>query len=228
MTDIASELERYWEQLSAALPEFSPADQEAAVTLYRELAKGKAVDAEQLASVMGRSDTEIRAILDRPPISVFIYPDDEDRVLGFGGLAAAPTQHRFEIDGRELWTWCAWDSLFLPGILDKTARVASKDPETGEEIRLVVTPHGVDSIEPRTAVCSFPLLDGSQFDASATNVMGSFCHFVLFFASPESGERWAVGHEGTSLYSIKEAFELGRRFNERSFGLELARRRADA
>ncbi len=95
MTDIASELEGYWEQLSAALPEFLPEDQEAAVTLYRELAKGKAVDAEQLARVLGQSETEIRAMLDRPAIRVFIYPDDEGRVLGFGGLAAAPTQHRF-------------------------------------------------------------------------------------------------------------------------------------
>ncbi len=118
--------------------------------------------------------------------------------------------------------------MFIPEILDKTARVASKDPETGQEIRLIVTPHGVDSIEPATAVCSFPLLDESQFNTSATNVMGSFCHFVFFFASLESGERWATGHEGASLYSIEEAFELGRRFNERSFGPELERRRAAA
>jgi alkylmercury lyase len=40
--------------------------------------------------------------------------------------------HRFEINGLTLWTWCAWDSLFIPEILAQTARVASRDPETGE------------------------------------------------------------------------------------------------
>jgi hypothetical protein len=37
-------------------------------------------------------------------------------VLGFGGLAVAPMHHRLEVDGRTLWTRCAWDSLFVPEI----------------------------------------------------------------------------------------------------------------
>jgi hypothetical protein len=34
----------------------------------------------------------------------FVYPDEQGRVLGFGGLAAAPMHHCFEVDGRTLWT----------------------------------------------------------------------------------------------------------------------------
>src|SRR2546422_6561781 len=59
-------------------------------------------------------------------LKAFVYPDDEGRVLGFGGLAAAPMHHRLEVDGRTLWTWCAWDSLFIPEILGKRARVDRK------------------------------------------------------------------------------------------------------
>ena len=62
----------------------------------------------------------------------FIDRDRERRVLGFGGLATMPMHHRFEVDGRELSTWCAWDSLFIPEILGRSARVASLDPENGE------------------------------------------------------------------------------------------------
>jgi hypothetical protein len=31
-------------------------------------------------------------------------------------LAATAMHHRFEVDGRALSTWCAWDSLFIPEI----------------------------------------------------------------------------------------------------------------
>src|SRR5437879_5369419 len=99
-----------------------------AVTLYRELAKGQPVDAAQLGRALGVAPAEARGFLNRDSIKVFIYRDDEGRVLGFGGLAAAPMHHRLEVDGRTLWTWCAWDSLFIPEILGKRARVVSPDP----------------------------------------------------------------------------------------------------
>jgi alkylmercury lyase len=72
----------------------------------------------------------------------------QGRVLGFAGLAATALHHRFELDGRALSAWCAWDSLFLPEILGRPARVSSVDPESGEIVRLVVTPERIVSVEP--------------------------------------------------------------------------------
>ena len=109
---------QYWERLANELPHFSPEDQRTAVTLYRELAKGQAVDADQMAQALGVSPDEARALLAKDSIRALVYPDDKGRVLGFGGLAAAQMQHRFDVRGRTLWTWCAWDSLFIPEILD--------------------------------------------------------------------------------------------------------------
>jgi alkylmercury lyase len=54
--------------------------------------------------------------------------------------------------------------------------------------------------------------------------MARFCHFVFFFASRRSGERWVAKHPGTFLFSLEEAFTLAKRVNARSLGLELARR----
>lgn len=194
-----------------------------AVGLYRELAKGKAVDADQLGRALGRSSVEIGALLERDAIKPFIHPDSEGRVLGFGGLAAAPMHHRFEVEGRTLWTWCAWDSLVIPEILGRPARVTSRDPETGESVRLVVTPDRVESVVPDGAVVSFIQLDSEVFRTSAANVIANFCHFVFFFASRSSGERWIAKHPGTFLYALDEAFILGKRLNARNFGPELVR-----
>lgn len=216
-------LDKYWEGLAAHLPLFSPDEQRAAVSLYRELAKGHAVDAAQLGRALGISPVEARELLERDSINAFVYPDDQGRVLGFGGLAAAPMHHRFEVDGRHLSTWCAWDSLFIPEILGQRARVTSPDPETGQLVRLIVGPHRIEAAEPEGTVVSFLLPDAHDFDRSATNVMAKFCDFVFFFASRVSGEGWVARHPGTFLYSLEEAFELARRLNARNFGRELAR-----
>lgn len=216
-------VDQYWKALDAALPAFSPEEQRAAVALYRELAKGQPVDAAQLGKALGVASDEARALLNRESFKAFVYPDGDGRVLGFGGLAAAPMHHRLEVDGRTSWTWCAWDSVFIPEILGKRAHVLSPDPETGEPVRLVVTPHGVESAEPENTVLSFLLPDADDFVNSA-NVIAKFCHFIFFFGSRASGERWVAKHPGTFLYSLDEAFALARRLNARNFGSELRRR----
>jgi len=221
-TDIPT-LELYWQALDAHLPRFSPEEQRIALSLYRELAKGQPVDAEQLGRALGVGAAEARAHLERDAIKVFVYPDAHGRVIGFGGLAAAPMHHRLEVDGRTLWTWCAWDTLFIPEILGKRARVTSPDPETQEPVQLVVTPEKIESAAPEDAVVSFLMPDASDFDTTAANVMKTFCHFVFFFASRASGARWVSKHPGTFLYSLGDAFALAKRLNARNFGAELSR-----
>src|SRR5439155_21127601 len=110
-------VDEYWEALAKHLPTFSPEDQRVAVTLYRELAKRQPVDAAQLGRALGVAPAEARGFLNRDSIKAFVYPDDEGRVLGFGRLAAAPMPHRFEVERRNQWTWCAWDRLFIPASL---------------------------------------------------------------------------------------------------------------
>ena len=66
-----------------------------------------------------------------------------------------------------MWTWCAWDSLFIPEILGRSARVTSPDPETGEIVRLVVTPDGIKSVVPDGAVVSFIQPEALAFDKGA-------------------------------------------------------------
>ena len=219
-------LKEYWPTLSKAIPDFPPDQQRVAVTIYRELAKGKPASGEQLAAALGLSAEAVQRILSREPLRAFIYQDEQGRVIGFGGLAAAPMHHEFRVKGQKLWTWCAWDSLFIPMVLGEAAAVTSGDPETGEVVRLTVLPTGVERVEPKDVVVSFLFPDVDDFDRSAANVMGKFCHYVFFFASRESGERWAIRHEGTFLYSVEEAFELGQRLVMKQFGRELRRQSA--
>lgn len=36
-------------------------------------------------------------------------------------LTQNPTPHRFNVDGGKLYAWCALDTLFLPGLMGRTA-----------------------------------------------------------------------------------------------------------
>jgi alkylmercury lyase len=105
----------------------------------------------------------------------------------------------------------------------RSARVTSADPESGTLVRLVVTPDGIERVEPQGAVVSFVLPDVDAFATSAGNMMAKFCHFIFFFASRQTGERWVAKHPGTFLYSLDAAFTLAKRLNARNFGPELAR-----
>ena len=215
-------LDQYWELLAEFLPQLSEMEQHAALVLYRELAKGAPLSAEQFADALEIPTDGAREILNIDPFRSLVYLDEQGRISGFGGLATAPMHHKLKVDGRELWTWCAWDSLFIPEILGTTALVESQDPSTGEVVRLTVTERGVESVQPEGTVVSFLLPNADDFKTSASNVMANFCHFVFFFASRKSGEEWAADHAGTFLYSLDEASELARRLNAKVFGHALA------
>jgi alkylmercury lyase len=198
--------------VAAAAPDFDEERQRVAIAVYRGLAEGSPAAAAEVGRSTGVPEEQVRALLSSWP---GVYLDGDGRVVGFWGLAVeklTPT-HRFEVDGRELFTWCAWDTLFLPGILDATAGVASECPITGERISLVVSPDGVVETSHPDAVVSF-LLPDRDFDA---DVIQSFCHFVYFFASRDAGEAWTSEHPGTFLLSVEEAFELGRQVNALNF-----------
>ncbi len=73
--------------------------------------------------------------------------DGTGHVVG-AALTTRRTPHRFLVGGRDLYTWCALDALFLPGLLDQTALVRSTCPVTGADIRLTVAPDRVEECAP--------------------------------------------------------------------------------
>jgi alkylmercury lyase len=51
-------------------------------------------------------------------------------VIAFGGLSLAPAEHSFEVGGQQLFSSRAWDTLFLPALLERPAEVRSTCPLT--------------------------------------------------------------------------------------------------
>jgi alkylmercury lyase len=219
------DLKQIFARLEAADLELTEREQLVALGLYRELARGMPVGREQLASALRIPTYDVAAALDSNELACLAFYDDQNRIVGFGGLAITPTAHRFIVDGRELYTWCAWDALFIPELLDRTAQVESTCPETRLPVQLRVAPDGIEAVDPMKTVVSFLSPSALRIEETAAETTESFCRFVHFLVSHEAGQVWTDRHPGAFVLSLEEAFALAQMLNFSRFGLVLQRAR---
>ncbi|GAV20664.1 alkylmercury lyase [Mariprofundus micogutta] len=188
-------------------------EQKISVSVYRLMLQGKPLSAKLIATSLGLVPEVVNQFLDH--CSGIDY-NDAGSIIGYWGLSLSKTGHRFEVDGHELYTWCAWDALFIPGIIGKTAMVTSICPVTGSPIRLTVSPNAVNSTRPVGTVVSFIEPEAVSKQES---IVKSFCFYVNFFSSKSAGEHWIAENPGTFLLTLNEAFALGHRKNELQYVL---------
>ncbi len=212
-----------FDTLTAKLCDLNEAEQRVALALYRELLRGVPVSDSQIAQAQSRDVHDVSALLQAPALVSLIYRDDNGLIVGFGGLAVVPMNHRFRVNGRTLYTWCAWDALFLVDVLNVRAKIESTCPQTGTAIQLTASRAGMERIEPRETVISFLLPDAPLFEQSTAQTITSFCHYIHFLASPQAAEEWTAKHEGTFALSVDDGFRLGRMNNDARFGAALDR-----
>jgi alkylmercury lyase len=174
-----------------------------ALALLDELAKGEPVSVSHLARAVERGQADLAATLDGWPN---VHYDHLGRVVAFAGLSVAPSEHRFEVAGRQLYTWCAWDTLFLPSLLGREARVESSCPVTGTEVRLTIGPEGVQVAEPSALQVSFP----APASTDTADIIASFCCHVHFLAGQDVAAKWLAENQDGLTLSLDDAVELGR------------------
>jgi alkylmercury lyase len=189
-------------ELADATPPLDATGRRIAVAMYRLLAQGEPVTPAALSEHVGVSAEDVVAMLDALP---GVYRDDHGAVIGFWGLALQEMPHRLIVDERTLYTWCAWDALFIPTILGKPGRVESTCAVTGEPVTMTVTPQGVEDVSPLKAALSLLRPAGAFGD----DVISSFCHHIVFFRSHREGDAWTATRPGTFLLSLEEGFRLG-------------------
>lgn len=166
--------------------------------LLRLLAQGDPVDIPTLAAAIGKSDEAVRSALAAVPDIEY----EDGRIIG-QGLTLRPTPHRFEVNGEQLYTWCALDTLIFPALLGTSARVESVTPGTGTPVQVSVGPDGVSTVNPSTAVVS--LVNPEDM----TSVRSAFCNQVHYFDSAEAAKPWLDAHPGGEILPVAEAYQLG-------------------
>lgn len=166
--------------------------------LLKLLADGEPVGIAELAAATGRTDDEVQTALAAVPDTEY---DDEGRIIG-QGLTLRPTRHHFEIDGQQLYTWCALDTLVFPQLLSRPARIESAQRDGNTPVRVRVEATGVISVEPSTAVISLVNPD------DLSQIRSAFCNHVHYFASPDEAGPWLERHPEATVIPVASAFDL--------------------
>lgn len=169
--------------------------------LIRLVAQGEPVPLARLAAAAEVSEDELAAWLHGQPGTDW---DEQGRLLGFG-LTQRETRHRFVVDGRELFTFCAADTLLFPPILDRPASVTSTCPATGQAVRAEVTPTAVTAVEPATAAVSHV-----QLRAGCGDIRAEACDHGFFFATADDAAQWRRNHPEGHVMPVNEFFDQGR------------------
>jgi alkylmercury lyase len=168
--------------------------------LLRLLANGQPVSPGQLAKALHMPYDQITVFLQQSPS---IEYDDAGNIIG-AGLSLVPTSHRFQVNGHDLFTWCAMDTLLYPVVLQQTAQVESRCPVSRERIRLTVTPERIEHLEPASAMVSVVIPE-----ETCCNIRSTFCNHVHFFSSSDAATTWLATHTGLLMLPVTEAYQVG-------------------
>ena len=192
-------------------PDFGPARSRLLLRVLKMLACGRPVlrdQVDQMAADLDMSPEEAHKFL-----AEVCERDAEGRILGSMGLSLNDQwANHFYVNGTQLSTGCAWDSLFLPPLLDRTASTISCSPRDKKQVRVTVSPDRVEWSCPSGAVVSIVTIDGESQDTNSIEATwGRFCHQAYFFASREEAQAWAEDKENIVILSLEEAYELGKR-----------------
>jgi alkylmercury lyase len=193
------------------IPGLGPDAPRLTVALWRLLAAGRPLSQEQVTQTLSRLRMSSEALTS---LQGGVEYDGRGNIVGVVGLSLNPTsENRLQIDNQILYTWCAWDALFIPLFLKQPVLVDVQTDPPGEYIRIKLTSEGVESYEPQSTVVSLivpqPAAIGETF--TTEDIWMAFCNHVHFFRSRESASAWFVGRDYEPLLlSIEEGYELGR------------------
>ncbi|GAC1404444.1 MAG: organomercurial lyase MerB [Ktedonobacteraceae bacterium] len=161
---------------------------------------GQPLSPAHLATLLQMNQEELRKHLARVSDTEF---DEQGNIVGWG-VTLVPTAHHIQLHGRPLYTWCAFDTVLFPALLQTEAQLQSVCATTGRPITFLVTRQGIQKLTPATSVLSL-ILPRQRCDC----VRGTFCEQSLFFHSAEAASSWLALHPDALLLSLEEAALVG-------------------
>lgn len=164
--------------------------------VYRHLLSGKSMSVEHFAHLLSKSLSEAKEIL--------VHHGElskENEVVRFLGISLVETQHKLILDNQIIYTWCAADTLLFPSFLDFSAKVESKDPISGEIVKLSVNGDHLKWTDP------VPIYISSVDKADSCDIRNSFCNHTHFFASEQNAKIWLETNPEANISSVDEFFD---------------------
>ena len=172
---------------------------------FRLLAEGQPLPIAQLAAETGVEIDSLRELL----VSVRSEFDERGRLVDLFGMTLQQTPHRLEIESKVVFSCCALWAHVIPRLIDRTVGVHSTDPASKELVHLLISPDGIESVEPVDAMATMAAANERDI---AADVCAAFCCQVKHFVSRENAQLFASGSSRRSVVTVDELHELGSDF----------------
>lgn len=190
------------------------------VRLSRLVAEGRPVPHEHVTGIVD----ELGIDQEKAPRILAAYAERDERgdIIGAApGITLRPTTHRFITDAGQVWACCIIDTLTVPVVLGREARVASESPVSKEIVGFTVTPDGVSDVQPADAVVTFPGLVPGAADArrfvldvaevtAIEQIWETYCVYAHAFAAQHEAQAWLGDRDDVVFASPGETFGVVR------------------
>lgn len=183
-------------RLNSLLPELGLDSWDFILTIHNELLKKNSLSKTKYYQLSNLSKEKVNAVLEN-----LGELDEEENIVAFFGLSLLPTNHRFIVNGKTLYTWCVVDAILFSDWLDVTAHILSNDPIDNTAVELQIEGDHLIWTKPH------PLFVSWVDTIDTGNIRGSLCNHVSFFASEKTANQWLNNNPNGKILEIDDFFE---------------------
>lgn len=171
----------------------------------RLLRTAQRATAAQLADDLHKPQTAVLHAIDDLHRQGQMRLDTHGRIVGSAGLSIRPDRHEINLDGRQFWTWCAYDFFGIFAALAANGHAKSVTPDTGQYVQ-------IDFRDGRPQPAPLVLFLPADDPTCSANAYDQWCPHSNLFHSSEAAAKWAADRGLTGqVLALREAAERGRR-----------------
>ncbi|WP_445955076.1 organomercurial lyase [Yeosuana sp.] len=183
-------------QLKSMLSDIGIEDIGFIINIQKELIKGNPIPIVKYYALVGLHIEKANDVLE-----ILGESNENNQITAFSGLSLTPTHHKFIVQNKTLYTWCALDAILFTEWLDVSSQIISLDPIDNSIIELNIECDHLVSSNP------YPIFISWIEKMDSCNIRGSFCNHVSFFASEQTAKQWLSKNPSGKILTLEDLFE---------------------
>lgn len=189
--------------LGQHLNKLTPEEKAIRIGAFYTILEGKPASIDTLALKSGIAVDQTRQYIMGMADRGILVMDKDENVVGSHGLSVIPTKHHLNINGQNLFTWCAIDAVGIAAALELEAKIVSKCFQCNETIEIDMANGKIINCNQKDTRIWVVEADLNQPIVCCT------CPQINFFCSKEHFNEWYKNQNKGKLLSLTEAVKLG-------------------